>query len=285
MSPVPDDIKVTVFDVTPAVQAVVNPVSTISVVTEPPEIVIVGAANLGPQGPEGPPGGTMVSAWWDYAASTNPPPQAGQIRTAPDPVVLNQPMTIYLSATDDTGVSWGAGVVNPGDDIVLQGTTGATQRCEVTSFEITAPGPTGYATIQGIATSVQGQIAKNAKVRVSIVRGPLMLGPFREGHTFAILGDLSAIELPAFFVPKAPNQTVEAIGAWGVIVSGGSIDVQFILNEVDAGPVITLTTAQQFFQFTNRVLADGDRIAARLSNPVGSPKTLTCTIVLEWSVP
>lgn len=53
MSLGPDDIDVTVFDVTPELEAVVEPVSTVSVVTQPPDIFIVGAAPLGPQGPPG----------------------------------------------------------------------------------------------------------------------------------------------------------------------------------------------------------------------------------------
>lgn len=285
MSPAPDDIKVTVIDVTPMVEAVVEPVSTIEVVTQPPEVFVVGAAGLGPQGPEGPPGGTMVSSWWDYSPLTTPPPVAGQIRTAPDPTVLNQPMTIYLSATDDTGLSWEAGNINPGDDVLLRGSLGAVQHCEVTSFEITAPGPTGYATIQGIATAVQGQIAKNAKVRVSIVRGPITLGPFYEGHTFAVLGDLASVTtLPAFFVPKHPNQTVKLAGIFADI-ERGTIKLQIKRNGGNIGPLLTLGQAAVWTPLGDVVLNHGDKISAVLSNPVNSPATLSATVALEWSVP
>lgn len=164
MSPDPNDIKVTVIDVTPAIQAVVKPVSTISVVTETPEIVIVGSAILGPQGP-------------------------------------------------------------PGD-----------------------------------------------------------VGPFYEGHTFAILGALDGITvLPSLFVPKHAVQTVKLAGMFADVVSG-SVKIQVKRNGNNVGPLVTLTQIAVWTPLGDIPLAHGDKLTAVLSGYAGSPTTLSATIALEWSV-
>src|SRR3954468_9543541 len=101
----------------------------------------------GATGPTGPPGGAIVSGVWDYSFQTTAPPASGQIRTTPDPVVLNQPITIYLSATDKTGLVWSGSNIAVGNQIRLRGSAGAVQHATVTAYAVTVPGPTGYATI------------------------------------------------------------------------------------------------------------------------------------------
>lgn len=125
----------------------------------------------GPTGPPGPPGGTILSGWWDYSVLTTPPPGLGQIRTAPDPTVAGQPMTIYLSATDDTGLVWQGVGAQVGDSIRLRGSQGAVQYVTISSVTTTVPGPSGYVTIQGTVTSLTGQIARTATVEVTLIRG------------------------------------------------------------------------------------------------------------------
>lgn len=124
----------------------------------------------GLQGPEGPPGGALISGYWDYQFATSPPVSAGFIRTAPAVVAVDQPMTIYLAARDDMGFYWNTGAMGPGSSIRLRGSGGAVQYATVTTFDITVPGPDGYATIGTILTSSTGQIAKNARVEVSLIQ-------------------------------------------------------------------------------------------------------------------
>ena len=165
MSPVPNDVRVTVIDITPEIQAVVGPVSTIAVATEPPEIVVVGAAPLGPQGPPG------------------------------------------------------------------------------------------------------------------------TVGPFFAGHTYAVLGDLTAVtELPAFFVPKAPSQTVKLAGVFADL-ERGTMKLQIKRNGANVGPLLTLGQIAAWTSLGDVVLNHGDKISAVLSNPVNSPGTLSATVTLEWSIP
>jgi hypothetical protein len=114
----------------------------------------------------------LAWGWWDYHVSTNPPPGTGEVRTAPDPVLVDQPMTVWLSARDDDGLYWQGltlGMV-PGDEIRLRGTLGAVQHGTILSTELTVPGPNGYATIVAQAISVVGQIGKTARVEVALIR-------------------------------------------------------------------------------------------------------------------
>jgi len=124
----------------------------------------------GPEGPQGPPGGTILSSVWDYHLSTSPPPALGQIRIAPDPIVNGQPITVYLSARDQAGLYWEAPTIGPGDEIRLRGTGGNNLFFDVTDFTVTVPGNDGYATIQGVVTSITGQIKQTSQVEVAVIR-------------------------------------------------------------------------------------------------------------------
>lgn len=141
-----------------------------------PEIFVVGSALLGPQGPPGPPGGEMVSGWWNYNVSVNPPPKQGEIRTSPDAPAVGQQMVVFLSNTDNQGLYWSAPTVVAGDEIILRGTQGSVLHSRVVNFEQTAVGTDGYATVDTILTSAIGQIARNAQVNVALVRQPTAEG-------------------------------------------------------------------------------------------------------------
>lgn len=114
---------------------------------------------------------------------------------------------------------------------------------------------------------------------------PGVVGPFREGHTFAVLGVLQGVTvLPTFFVPKHANQTVKLHGLHSKLVSG-SIQIQITRNGTNVAAPVVITSAKTFTSLGDVALADGDEISAVLLNPVGSPETLSATVVLEWSVP
>ena len=140
-----------------------------------PTIIINAPVGLpGPQGPPGPPGldgedgapgGTMVSAYWTYALATTPPPAAGQVRTTPDNPIVGSPYTIFLSETDRDGVVW-SGTINPGDNVRLRGTNGASQVCIVDSLVDAG----GYAEIETTLDSFSGLLAKNTDIRVDLIR-------------------------------------------------------------------------------------------------------------------
>jgi len=143
----------------------------ITITVDEPDLPEVIEVTTGIPGPPGPPGGAMVSGYWDYDFQTVPPVASGHVRTAPDPVVVGQPMTIYLASQDDHGLYWHVEKITPGDQLRLRGSAGTVQVCTVESFTETDPGqPQGYATIVGTLTSSTGQIAKNAKVEVSLIR-------------------------------------------------------------------------------------------------------------------
>lgn len=124
----------------------------------------------GPQGEEGPPGGSVVTSTWNYSTSTEPPPASGQMRNAPDPIVVGQPMTMWLSARDKQGLYWDAPEMAAGDGLTLRGTAGGVLNAVVTSFDLTVPGPTGYGTVEADVISATGTIAKNADVSVMLIR-------------------------------------------------------------------------------------------------------------------
>lgn len=163
MSPVSPDVEVFVT---------VDPVATVAVVIDPPTVNVVAAGQVGPKGPVGPPGGTQVSAWWNYHNSQNPPPATGQIRSTPDPGVVGSPMTLYVANRDDNGLYWDMSNAMPDDEITLRGSGGNVARCTITSAEATVPGPNGYSTLQVILSSTTGTVAKNANIEVTLIRAP-----------------------------------------------------------------------------------------------------------------
>ena len=87
-------------------------------------------------------------------------------------MVLGDPVTLWLHATDADGLVWTGGGLAVGDGIQLRSVSGATQHLTVTAFSITGTPPTGYATIQCVLDSSTGAIPKNARVEVALVREP-----------------------------------------------------------------------------------------------------------------
>jgi len=182
----------------------------------------------GPPGPEGPPGGTLLTGWWDYSTAIVAPPLLGEIRTAPATIVVGQPMTIWLSATDDSGLVWSGAGIGVGGGLRLRGTFGAVQYATITSYTLTVPGATGYATIVATATSITGQIAKNAKVEVSL-SNPAPAGmPAKRVSSITSTGtltvDTSAYDM-AVLTAQAAALTVAA--PTGVPVTGRELWLRF----------------------------------------------------------
>ena len=109
--------------------------------------------------------------------------------------------------------------------------------------------------------------------------------PFRVGHTFSLLGDLTTItQLPSFWVPKATAQTVNLVGIRHKIAAGTSIGFQLKRNGSNVGSVITVTQTAVTTAITPTALADLDEFTAVLSAPVGTPATFGGTLLLEWSL-
>jgi hypothetical protein len=122
-------------------------------------------------------------------------------------------------------------------------------------------------------------------VGAAAVGPPGSVGPFHEGHTFAVLGDLVAVfSLPGFFVPKHPKQTVKLAGVMADLASG-RLDLQVRRNGQDVGAPIAVTPDASFTSLGGIELAHLDKISATLSGHAGPPNTLSATAVLEWSVP
>lgn len=107
-------------------------------------------------------------------------------------------------------------------------------------------------------------------------------GPFRLGHTWGLLGDVSAITaLPSIFVAEVPGtQSAVLVGLRAKIAAGTSVGVQVKHNGSDVGGVITVTTTAATTAF-GTALADGDEISLELSSPVGTPTNLSTTLILE----
>lgn len=253
-----------------------DPDVEIAVVVEPATIHTVLAGAVGPPGPVGPTGGELISGYWDYDFQTTPPPASGHIRTSPDPIVVGQPMTIYLAARDDQGLAWSAVGVKAGDDLRLRGTGGAVQHCEVTSFDITVPGIDGYATIQGIAASVQGQIAKNAKVEVALIRPPAPGPPGPPGPEgpSGPTGPQGEQGMPPSNVvvgpASAPDNTVPRFdGATGKQVQDSPLTVQ------DDGKLAVKSGANTVLEYGTNGTSSTGGLAIRAMPPHGQQITMT----------
>ena len=128
--------------------------------------------NPGPQGEIGPPGGSVISAVWDYSLAIIPPPANGQLRTAPDPVVAGGNVTMWISNQDSLGLYYDNPQVSSGDELRLRGSAGAVQNFTILSWAETVPGLNGYRTVQLHADSLTAQIKGAAKVEVTLIRPP-----------------------------------------------------------------------------------------------------------------
>lgn len=239
-----------------------------------PDVIVVAAANIGPEGPEGPqgpqgsmgpigpqgisgpPGGAVSDGWWEYNILTAAPPNIGEIRTSPDPVVLDAAVTIYLSATDDVGLVYEGSTIAVGDKVRLRDNEGHAQEFTVTSFDITVPGAAGYVTIGTILNSSTGAIAKNARVEVALIRAPQPgpVGPTGPtGATGAqgpqgpqgVKGDTGNTgpagadsTVPGPIGPTGPTGPTGATGAPGYPTTVGVTDESILTVDVPGSPPI-----------------------------------------------
>jgi hypothetical protein len=106
--------------------------------------------------------------------------------------------------------------------------------------------------------------------------------PFRDGHTWALAGDVTAITvLPSLFVPLTGTQQAILVGLRAKLGSGTSVGVQVKRNGANVGGVITVTTTAATTSLGGVVLADGDELTLVLSSPVGLPSHLGATLILE----
>jgi|KBSMisStandDraft_5_1062788.scaffolds.fasta_scaffold142264_2 hypothetical protein len=104
---------------------------------------------------------------------------------------------------------------------------------------------------------------------------------FRFGHTWALVGDVSALTtLPSMFVPLRAGQVCTLVGLRAKLGSGTSIGVQLKRNGSNLGSVITVTTTVATTAFS-QALADNDELTFVLSSPSGTPTHLGMTLYLE----
>lgn len=129
-------------------------------------------------------------------------------------------------------------------------------------------GPPGEAGPQG-AAGPQGEQG-----------APGITQPFRLGHTWALVGDVSGLAaLPSIFIAELETQSAVLVGLRAKIGSG-SVGVQVIHNGSNVGGVITVTTTPATTAFS-LPLADGDDLSLTLSSPAGTPSNLSATLILE----
>ncbi len=106
--------------------------------------------------------------------------------------------------------------------------------------------------------------------------------PIQTGHTWALVGDLTALTtLPSIFVPIVGTQVAKLISIRTKIASGTSIGVQVKRNGTNVGSVITVTTTAATTSLGTVTLAANDELQLVLSSPVGTPTSLSATLILE----
>jgi len=111
--------------------------------------------------------------------------------------------------------------------------------------------------------------------------GVASIQPFRLGHTWGLVGDVTALTvLPSIFIPFGTTQSAKLVGIRTKLGSGTSIDVQLKRNGTNLGSVITVIPTAVTTTF-NQSLAANDELTLVLSSPVGSPTHLTVTLFVE----
>jgi collagen type VII alpha len=105
--------------------------------------------------------------------------------------------------------------------------------------------------------------------------------PFRLGHTWGLVGDLTLLTvLPSLFVPMNGTQAATLVGLRAKIASGTSVGVQVKRNGSNVGSVITVTSTVATTTLS-ATLAANDELSLTLSSPVGTPTTLSATLIME----
>lgn len=137
------------------------------------------------------------------------------------------------------------------------------------------PGPQGIQGLKGDtgATGPQGIQGEQGE--------PGIVQPFRLGHTWALVGDVSTLTaLPSIFIAELGTQSAVLVGLRAKLGSGTSVGVQVTHNGSNVGSVMTVTATPALTAF-NVPLADGDDLSLTLSSPVGTPSNLSATLILE----
>jgi hypothetical protein len=148
------------------------------------------------------------------------------------------------------------------------------------------PGPTGPQGIPGTPGGPPGP-AGPAGADSTVPGPPGPAGPaapstFRDGHTWAYIGDLTAVTvLPSIFVPIVSPQAAKLVSIRARIGSGTSIGVQVKRNGANVGGVITVTPTAATTSLGSVALADNDEVTLLLSSPSGAPANLSATVILE----
>lgn len=91
------------------------------------------------------------------------------------------------------------------------------------------------------------------------------------------------MNVPDFNFSKTGNQTSTLVSLIARVESGTSIDVQVRRNAANVSTAKTVTGSKQTFALS-QALADGDALDLTLANPVGSPKDLGGTLIIEHVV-
>lgn len=113
------------------------------------------------------------------------------------------------------------------------------------------------------------------------IPGPPSTATMRTPHGFLVGGDINAVVVvPDLYVPEASNQVTTLVAVIARLDSGTSIDVTVRKNGGAVGTAKTVTTTKQTFSYSDAI-ANGDAFDLTFANPVGSPKDLGVTLILE----
>lgn len=109
-------------------------------------------------------------------------------------------------------------------------------------------------------------------------------------HTFTISGEVKVASgddnyIPPFFVPVPAGQAVKVVALRHRINSGTSATVLLMRNGSSLSPFTsTVTTTTGTTDPADVTLADGDSLALVVNAVSGTPKNLTCTVYLDYTV-
>jgi hypothetical protein len=110
-------------------------------------------------------------------------------------------------------------------------------------------------------------------------------------HSYLISGDIAVASgdtqyLNPFFVSVAPGTTVKLAKVRFRINSGTSVGLKIQVNGVDATGFndISVTTTAGMVDAADVTLMDGDLLAPVVTSVTGTPKNMTLTIVLEYTI-
>jgi hypothetical protein len=216
--------------------------------------------------------------------TTPPEPWPGVgIATAVGPPGPTGP-TGPIGPTGPTGPTGPVGPTGPAGPAGPQGDPGPTGATGDTG----PPGAQGDPGAQGIQgpqgnPGIQGPEGPEGPQGIQGIQGPVgITEPFRLGHTWGLVGDVSALTtLPSMFVPLLGTQAAVLYGVRTKLGSGTSVGVQVRRNGSNVGSVITVTGTATTTPLGDVALADNDELTIVLSSPVGTPSNLSVTVILE----